>query len=278
MGKVFAIGALGGSGTRVIAQILREIGIDFGNVLNYPNDNLLFTTLFKNPKWYQKSSQSDIERRLKIFHKYMIGDRLTLSDYKELLSSSLFNKTIGRDYRFYYKILFCKRSLLKNNAWGWKEPNSQLYINEINNFFQDIKYIHVLRNGLDMAFSDNKYQLKNWGFKYDIYLDESDDFKSIAIKQLDYWICSTKEVLKNSSNLKNRFYLLNYADFCLDSDIELERLIHFVGIDVSPNRIRYLRSLFKKQKSFNRYKKYDISIFRKDQIEFVRSVGFEVVV
>ncbi len=129
-----------------------------------------------------------------------------------------------------------------------------------------------------MAFSDNKYQLKNWGFKYDIYLDESDDFKSIAIKQLDYWICSTKEVLKNSSNLKNRFYLLNYADFCLDSDIELERLIHFVGIDVSPNRIRYLRSLFKKQKSFNRYKKYDISIFRKDQIEFVRSVGFEVVV
>lgn len=278
MRKVFAIGALGGSGTRVISQILREVGIDFGNILNKPNDNLLFTALFKNPTWYQKSSKCDIDRRLMIFYKYMTGNRLSLANYIEILASSLSNRTIGRDYSFYYKVLFRRKVLVEDDVWGWKEPNSQLYINEINNFFQEIKYIHVLRNGLDMAFSDNKYQLKNWGFRYDIYLDESDDFNSIAVKQLDYWICSTKEVLKNSSNLRDRFYLLNYTDFCLDSNIELEKLLHFIGIDVNPNKMRYLRSLFKKQKSFNRYKNHDISIFRKDQLEFVRRMGFKVII
>ena len=76
MKKVIAIGALGGSGTRVVAQILKNSGIYIGDNINHPNDNLIFTALFKAPKWYKKASRKDIDKRLRIFDKCMnnIGD------------------------------------------------------------------------------------------------------------------------------------------------------------------------------------------------------------
>ena len=41
------IGGVGGSGTRLIAQILKELGYHLGNYLNLSEDNLWFTLLFK---------------------------------------------------------------------------------------------------------------------------------------------------------------------------------------------------------------------------------------
>jgi hypothetical protein len=41
------IGGVGGSGTRLIAQMLKELGFYLGSDLNSANDNLWFTLLFK---------------------------------------------------------------------------------------------------------------------------------------------------------------------------------------------------------------------------------------
>ena len=57
MGAVIAIGALGGSGTRAIAQVLMDAGIYLGDSLNNANDNKLFTRLFKNPFVLQRRRQ-----------------------------------------------------------------------------------------------------------------------------------------------------------------------------------------------------------------------------
>ena len=42
-----AIGGVGGSGTRLIAQLLMELGVYMGSDRNDANDNLWFTLLFK---------------------------------------------------------------------------------------------------------------------------------------------------------------------------------------------------------------------------------------
>lgn len=59
-----------------------------------------------------------------------------------------------------------------------------------------MKYIHVLRHGLDMAFSNNIQQLKNWGLKFNIKLSGEETESQIAVKQLDYWIESTKDIIQ----------------------------------------------------------------------------------
>ena len=274
MQPLVAVGALGGSGTRVIAQILINLGINLGGVLNEPNDNLIFTALFKSPKWYKLSHQKEFKSRLRIFDRFMNGQTLSATDNYTLLKASLTNKTIGRDYLYYYKVFLRRRSIRASVPWGWKEPNTQLYLEEINDLYPQIKYVHVLRNGLDMAFSSNKYQLKNWGFKYDIFINDTENNQEISIKQLDYWIESTKEVLSKRSKFQDRFYLLNYTNFCLDPSKEIDKLLRFLDLNINHKELTELTELVRITKSFDRYKQKDISFFRKDQLDFVKQMGF----
>ena len=47
--------------------------------------------------------------------------------------------------------------------WAWKEPNTHIVADLILQLSEHVKYIHVVRNGLDMAWSRNQNQLKFWG-------------------------------------------------------------------------------------------------------------------
>lgn len=277
MNKVIAIGALGGSGTRTVAKILMDAGIYMGDDLNYPNDNLLFTRLFKNPQWYIKANTNEINKRLAIFQKYMQNETLSVINITEIIQAAKENPLFDKDYRFYLKILFRNlRSKKINTSWGWKEPNTQVLIDEICAFFPQIKYIHVLRHGLDMAFSNNISQLKNWGFKFNIFLNGSETTEEIACKQLDYWILSTQKVLKQRDLMGNKFYLLKHHGLYENPKKEIDKLLDFVGLNIDPSLKEKLYSLPKRPQTAERYKNYKLEIFRMDQLDFVKEMGFEI--
>ena len=46
-------------------------------------------------------------------------------------------------------------------AWGWKEPRSIYLLRFWNEAMPDLRFLHFLRDGRDMAFSENQNQL-NW--------------------------------------------------------------------------------------------------------------------
>jgi hypothetical protein len=275
--KIIAIGALGGSGTRTVAKILMDAGIYMGDDLNYPNDNLLFTRLFRNPQWYLKADTDEINKRLAVFKKYMQNEALSVINIIEIIRAAKENPSFDKDYRFYLKILFKNlRSKKINTTWGWKEPNTQVLIDEIYAFFPHIRYIHVLRHGLDMAFSNNISQLKNWGFKFNIFLNGGETKEEIACKQLDYWILSTQKVLKQRERMGNKFYLLKHHNLYENPKIEVDKLLDFVGLNIDPNLKEKLYSLPKRPQTTERFKNYKLEIFRKDQLDFVKEMGFKI--
>ena len=47
--------------------------------------------------------------------------------------------------------------------WGWKEPRSHFLLPFLHAKYSRIKLIHVIRDGRDMAFSDNQNQLRKHG-------------------------------------------------------------------------------------------------------------------
>ena len=58
------------------------------------------------------------------------------------------------------------------SLWGWKEPNSHLMIRHLHRHFGDrLRYVHVIRNGLDMAQSRNQLQLIRWGSVFGVPVD-----------------------------------------------------------------------------------------------------------
>lgn len=70
------IGGIGGSGTRIVAEILSRWGFYIGNDLNKFNDKLLYTLLFKRPKWYYKNchNHKEVNRGINLFHKIMLNE------------------------------------------------------------------------------------------------------------------------------------------------------------------------------------------------------------
>ncbi len=66
------IGGLGGSGTRVVAEILNEVGYYIGNK-NYANDNLWFAFLVRRPKWMRRTQGKNVKRGLEIHNRINFG-------------------------------------------------------------------------------------------------------------------------------------------------------------------------------------------------------------
>ena len=275
--KIISIGALGGSGTRAIAQVLIQAGIFMGNDLNNSNDNLFFTRLLKNPEWYKNASLDEKNKRLLSFKRYMENGKISLKDLIVYYKSGYTNPTHSSELEFYinvFKLLFSKE--ISRDVWGWKEPNTQIYVSEIFNLFPNLKYIHVLRNGLDMAFSNNKQQLKNWGWKYKIDLTGKETKNELAVKQLDYWIESTRDVIAKSKGFENRFLLVKHSDFCSNPKKEIDRILQFCEITISSAKLKELYDIPVTPDSADRYKNYDLNIFSPEQIQFVKEMGFQI--
>ncbi len=274
---VIAIGALGGSGTRAIAQVLIEAGIYIGDDLNGPNDNLIFTRLFRNPSWYTNASKEEITERLDAFKDYMERDRLSFNSATVLLKASITNPTF-RNNRKLATILLRKifSSPKKRSVWGWKEPNTQIYLDEISDYFPDLKYIHIVRHGLDMAFSNNEQQLRNWGYRYGIRLDGEETDDEMAYKQLEYWVSSTHDAINKGKKLGDRFLLINHSKFCQQPIEQIDRLIQFLGLEVKEDKLNELYQVPRKPTTLDRYKNYDLQIFDKQQIDSVEEFGFNL--
>ena len=69
-----AVGGIGGSGTRLIADCLRELDLFIGGDLNPAYDNLWFTLLFKHQD-VLAISDAEFDQRAAVFLTAMVGGR-----------------------------------------------------------------------------------------------------------------------------------------------------------------------------------------------------------
>lgn len=273
--QVMAIGALGGSGTRAVAQLLINAGVYMGEPLNFANDNIFFTACFMNPAWQGNATSTEISGRIEIFERHMRQRNVSKHELKTLerlpySTSYQYPPHLFPDLR---KQRPFKAAL---STWGWKEPNTHIYLKDLANYFPQLKYIHVLRHGLDMAFAKNKKQLLNWGHLFGITVHKNDSEAELSRKQLDYWISSTKRVIEiGKKYLPGRFYLLKYEQVCKHSATEVPELLKFMNINIQEDHSN-LHDVFQLSDGTGRYKLNDLSIFRPEQLKAVEELGFEI--
>ena len=132
-----AIGGVGGSGTRVVAQILQTLGFHLGTDLNRAKDNLWFTFFFKHLDILKISDRLFLERYI-TFVSATFGLKLTMT-HIELInylasSSLLFNENW---YRERSKSILSNKDFVKPiQDWGWKEPNTHIILERLINLVQ----------------------------------------------------------------------------------------------------------------------------------------------
>lgn len=284
------VGGVGGSGTRVIAQILREAGFFIGNDLNEAKDNLLFTLLFKRPKWFIKNlnkNRSEVFKGLSIFEKSMTGTLDIQHDELKFIMNAVVgmafrgNNYLGANRGLWPIWRFLKMLRSKHIdstayvGWGWKEPNSHIYIEYLSKYFPKMKFILTIRHGIDMAYSKNQQQFYNWCGYFGIEIPETDNLLPKAA--LNYWIkANHRAIALGRDLLGKRFLVINFDEMCYLPRENVEKLIRFLGFDVESVDISRLCNLIKKPQSIGRYKTHDLGIFEKREISEVENLGFKV--
>ncbi len=216
-----AIGGLGGSGTRVFAALLRHAGLYIGDTLNPPLDNLWFTVLFKRRAWTEQTPpQAELAEAARLFTRAMttgLADRLD-RDARARIEAlradlpPLGTWRCGAQAETIDSLLASRPAPARR--WGWKEPNTHVFLPALDAAIPGLRYIHVLRDGLDMAFSNNTWQMRHWEHLYGL---ADDPALPRPQRQLRYWIAANHAAITyGRAHMPGRFLAIRYEDFCAD--------------------------------------------------------------
>ncbi len=260
-----SIGGVGGSGTRLIAQILRELGYYIGNDLNISNDNLLFTLIYKRQN-ILVSTETEFDSVTNLFCKIMGSDQELNTEELHLLDKLSSENRVLHTREWLKERVKNIRHGSSDTKWGWKEPNTHVVIERLFTRLDTLKFIYVYRNGMDMAYSSNQNQLRLWG---NIFLNT----ESLIISpenSLKYWCEVHRRMLKLKEIYPDRILMFDFDTFCIRPDDFLPKLTKFIGTD-SPD-MNILKALIKKPGSIGRHKEHPVSDFDSADVDFVKAV------
>ena len=269
------IGGVGGSGTRLFAKMLKDLGFYIGGDLNTAEDNLWFTLLFKRQElWPPEAHKDELVQLLKTFYSAMsegcIPDTVDPESIRRLASPArLQHSTEWLSERV--ESLLSLKNVSVDSPWGFKEPNSHIFLPILMDSFETMKYIHVVRHGVDMAFSENQNQLTFWGSRI---LGRPIDPLSPA-DSLAYWCAVHRRVSEIEVQQSKRFLMLDYDAFCEAPEKVLDQIMTFLGVDDFLFTNDWIEA-YVKPTSVNRHKGQDLSIFSASDLAYVESLGFEI--
>ena len=275
---LLAVGGLGGSGTRVVGQILQELGFYLGPELNPQLDNILFTLLFKRRDWFASfPDDAEIERSIETFVATMHhGGETILARLSIAQRAHLFEQTRGLGVnrkRFNQILSSAAPDLGRHSAIAWKEPNTHIFLPQLTRTLPNLKYMHVMRHGLDMALSGNRQQLINWGAQFDLGDAATDDSPNI---QLEYWLKVNHRALDIGRVMgPDRFLLVNYDRLCRDFDTEVRHIEEFLGLSLTASGRAELSTGIHST-SAGRHLDVPADTFSPEERQAVAELGFEV--
>jgi Sulfotransferase family len=201
------VGATGGSGTRVMVQVLRKAGWFMGDRVNPRNEDSLPIAWFLT-NWLK-----------------------TLKDFPNMDADVL-----ARAIRDFQRMVHIhRRGVPSPDArWGWKNPRSLWLVPFLVNQFPKLKFVHMIRDARDMMLSENIFFLRQNGH----WLLGPDWWRNPEAAQLELWRESNKRALLFAQrHLKDRYYRVRYEDLCQKPAETVSGLMAFLELpdmDVRP--------------------------------------------
>lgn len=263
------VGGVGGSGTRLVAAILRECGRFIGDDLNPALDNLAYSLLFNRPEILDVSD-AEFHRTVAAFVRRMAGDGRIGDKDVGWITALAARDNPPHDaawMRRRLEILLAGRAEAAPVRWGWKEPNSHVVLGRLAEALPTMRYVLLSRSGLDMAWSGNHNQARRWGPAL-----VGRAFEPTPRYLLAYWCAAHRRALAAAPALPDRFLHLRLEDLCAAPEAGLQRLLEFLGEDaVAVDR---LVGLVKTPESIGRFRGAGLDVFDPDDVAYVESLGF----
>lgn len=196
------IGATGGSGTRVVARIVRAGGMYIGHELNNYEDALPFAAF--GDRWINdfiaSGSSPGEETRA----------RMT-AELAGIVDEHLAHRPE------------------ETIAWGWKEPRSIYLLPFLNETMPELRFLHFVRDGRDMAFSENQQQLKKHG---DAALDRRLRWQRKPYRSVALWAHVNGGAADyGERELGDRYLRVRFEDLCTKPAETARTILDFFGLE-----------------------------------------------
>lgn len=249
-------------------------GIFLGSDLNESNDYLGFTLLFKHLSVLDIDA-SDFSNLTRLLIDSLTSNRHYSEQEKDTLKDLCthdrpIHSADWLKQRFTH-LINEHRVAAPQQSWGWKEPNTHMVLERLTKLIPGMKYIHVVRHGLDMAFSDNQNQLRLWGRNV-----LGDAYSEDAKGSLAYWCATHRHIKQVGQPMGNHFLWLDYDRFCLHPEEGIDLLSSFAGLQTDQRNLTNLATVVKPPLSIGRYRQFSLDQFDPDDIDCVREMGFDI--
>lgn len=269
-----AIGGLGGSGTRVVAELLDVLGYYLGDDLNEASDNLWFTLLFSRRNVLLESDE-EFRRLARLFFTRMRGE----AHITDRIRGELFG--LARAARIQYPpkwlleraVSFSRPGTARRRgqAWGWKEPNTHVVIDRLMAAEPKLRYIHMERHPLAMATSTNQNQLRRWG---PIFLN-----RDVAVgprDSLSYWCAAHRRSGKLVQSWPGRTRTVKFEDLVRHPEEEAAAIAAFLGMGETEGALRQFREHVRVPQQEERFRGLDLAQFEARDVSYIRAIGYAV--
>jgi hypothetical protein len=121
--------------------------------------------------------------------------------------------------------------VLPGQEWGWKEPRSIFLLPFLQEALPKLRFLHVVRDGRDMAFSSNQNQLRKHG---GAYLGRATNSNS-PLDSIELWARLNLETARYGTEvLQGRYLRIRYEDLCSDPVSTAIDVFRFLELDGDP--------------------------------------------
>lgn len=193
------IGAMGGSGTRVLVPILQLAGHWMGSWICRRTQDAMATRHLLQCAFplLLDGREKDDEHLVSLFSRLIQAHRLGMPDSEGL--------------------------------WGWKNPRSMWIIPFLARCYPEMKFIHLIRDGRDMALTGNHNLLRKHGADL---LGEPDCERNWVRSQFRLWAMGNRLAWEAGQKyLGNNYLLVDYDKLCGNPEEELRRIYRHVGTE-----------------------------------------------
>lgn len=263
-----AVGGVGGSGTRVIAGILQYCGVFIGSDLPETMDTVWYAALFGRRN-VLLDDEDELRALAGLFFRQMADpaplgpEELDRLRALEALPRHQHEPGIVHDWLEGF-IAHCA-SGAPAARWGWKVPYTHVLIDRLLAWHPTLKYVHVTRNGLDMAYSRNQNQLGKWG---PIFLNREVEIG--PRDSLKYWCAVQRRVARIAARHPERVLQLSFDRLTRAPATEIGALLRFIGADLTKAQKDELAGWIVVPESADRHKAHDISVLDPEDVAYAR--------
>ena len=267
------IGAIGGSRTRAVAELLHNAGFFMGKKLNHAFDNRLFH-LFSQPALSDVlQNKNMINERIDLLRQLSTQTSPDLTQYTHLLGYLPIDGPSPEGVDALKRCIVCEYCPDEEpRQWGFKNPRSHFFCEHILDRLCESHFIYVIRHGLDMVYSQNVRQVQKYGEIFGI----KTHFSSRPEDIFSFWMATLNCILEVKNRYPDRVYILRFEDFVGSPLEQSQRLLEFAGCDVPRHTIQQLcRHVFAPD-TINRYRHKDLSWVNQAMANFLEKTGYKI--